>query len=69
MKRTQKWLVIAGALGSIFVVGFAAREMLFAQQNNRPQNDKSGPNSIPLPLPNPTYYSQVRKVGLPPSLA
>ena len=61
MKRTQKWLVIAGALGSIFVVGFAAREMLFAQQNNRPQNDTWGPNSIPLPLPNPN----ARQIPMP----
>jgi len=50
MKRPFRWIVIAGALGSFFVVGFAAREMLFAQQqNHRPQNDKWGPNSAPLP--------------------
>lgn len=50
MKRPYRWIVVAGALGSFFVVGFAAREMLFAQQqNHRPQNDNWGPNSAPLP--------------------
>ena len=53
MKRSQRWIVIAGALGSIFAVGFAAREMLFAQQNHRPQNDKWGPNTVPLPAQSP----------------
>lgn len=50
MKRPYRWIVVAGALGGIFIVGFAAREILYAQQQNqRPQNDKWGPNSVPWP--------------------
>lgn len=69
MKRNQKWIVIAGALGSIFAVGFAAREMLFAQQNHRPQNDKWGPNTVPLPAYSPKHPSMPAMVplGVPPS--